>query len=90
MPCGFLKDFIDRTYPIWPELEGKSCAVVAVTEECVGKAISNLKNYCSVCSIRLIRYVNAQAKVPVKVSKDKNVERRLKRLATKLVTCMDA
>jgi multimeric flavodoxin WrbA len=43
MLSGRLKNFIDRTCPIWPHLEGKSLAGLAVAEEGVGQALSNLR-----------------------------------------------
>ena len=45
MLSGLLKNFIDRTCPIWPRLEGKSFAGIAVAEEGIGSAIDNLKTY---------------------------------------------
>lgn len=78
---GLLKNFMDRTCPIWPGLKGKPIAGVAVAEEGVGKAIDNLKTYASVCGMQWIGGVTALGKTPKQVSKDKAVERRLKRLA---------
>lgn len=40
---GLLKNFLDRTVAIWPRLEGKSVAGIAVAEEGIGQAIQNLK-----------------------------------------------
>jgi len=34
---GLLKNFLDRTCAIWPHLEGKSLAGVAVAEEGIGR-----------------------------------------------------
>lgn len=86
MLSGLLKNFMDRTCPIWPRLEGKSCAGVAVAEEGVGKAIDNLKTYSSLCGMTWLGQVTALAKTPREASKNAAVERRLKRLARKLVS----
>ena len=80
---GLLKNFMDRTCPIWPRLEGKPMAGLAVAEEGVGKAIENLKTYASVCGMQWIGSVTALGKTPKQVSKNKDVEKCLKRLATK-------
>ena len=85
MLSGLLKSFMDRTCPIWPRLEGKSCAGVAVAEEGIGKAIDNLKTYSSLCGMVWLGQVTALAKTPREASKDAAVERRLKRLARKLM-----
>jgi multimeric flavodoxin WrbA len=85
MLSGLLKNFIDRTCPVWPRLEGKKIAGLAVAEEGVGQAIQNIKTYGSLIKMQWIGSVTALAKTPGEVSKNKNVERRLKRLAKKLV-----
>jgi multimeric flavodoxin WrbA len=85
---GLLKNFMDRTCPIWPRLEGKPVAGVAVAEEGVGKAVENLKTYASICGMRWVGQVTALGKTPKQVSRDKNVERRLKRLAGKFVSTL--
>lgn len=85
MLSGLLKNFMDRTCPIWPRLEGKSCAGVAVAEEGIGKAVDNLKTYSSLCRMRWLGQVTALASTPRQASTDRAVERRLQRLARKLV-----
>ena len=80
MLSGLLKNFIDRTCPIWPRLELKPIVGVAVAEENIGKAVENLRQYSSVCGMRWIGHVTALAKTPKQVSKDINIERRLERL----------
>jgi multimeric flavodoxin WrbA len=85
MVPGLLKNFMDRTCPIWPKLELKPIVSIAVAEEGVGKAVKNLKTYSSVCGMRWVGYVTALAKTPEQVSKDKDVERRLEQLARKLI-----
>ena len=83
---GLLKNFIDRTCPIWPKLEGKIAAGIAVAEEGIGTAIENLKTYCSVCEMRWVGSVTALAKDPKEVAKNEDAERQLKDLAEKIVT----
>lgn len=85
MLSGLLKNFIDRTGAIWPRLEGKKIAGLAVAEEGVGQAIQNFKTYASLCKMRWVGSVTALAKMPGEVKYDQNVERKLKRLAQKLV-----
>jgi multimeric flavodoxin WrbA len=85
MLSGLLKNCMDRTCPIWPKLESKPLAGIAVAEEGIGKAVDNLKTYASICAMRWVGGVTALAKNPGEVSKDKDVERKLRRLARKLV-----
>jgi len=85
MLSGLLKNFMDRTCPIWPRLELKPVVGVAVAEENIGKAVENLRTYSSVCGMRWVGHVTALAKTPKQVSKDRDVERRLERLGKKLL-----
>ena len=85
---GMLKNFMDRTCPIWPKLDGKPVVGLAVAEEGVGKAIQNLRTYSSLCSMQWVGQVTALAKTPKQVSKDKDVEKRLEKLAGKLVNTL--
>jgi len=84
MLSGLLKNFMDRTCPIWPRLEGKAVVGIAVAEEGIGKAIENLKTYSSVCGMHWVGHVTSLAKKPEQVSKDKDTEKRLERLARRL------
>jgi len=84
MLSGLLKNCLDRTCPIWPRLESKPVAGIAVAEEGVGKAVDNLKTYASICNMRWVGSVTALAKDPGQVSKDPDVQRRLRRLGRKL------
>jgi multimeric flavodoxin WrbA len=84
MLSGLLKNFIDRTCPIWPKLEGKRLAGLAVAEEGIGQAMQNLKVYASLCKMHWAGGVKALAKKPGDVGQDKNLELRLKRLARRL------
>ena len=90
MLSGLLKNFIDRTCPIWPRLEGKLFAGIAVAEEGLGKAIDNLRTYCSVCGMHWGGYVTALAKTPGQVSEDKTIDKRLQQLARKLISQLNA
>ncbi|MCJ7522063.1 MAG: flavodoxin family protein [Dehalococcoidia bacterium] len=85
MLSGLLKNFMDRTCPIWPILELKPIVGVAVAEENIGKAVENLRTYSSVCGMRWVGHVTALAKTPKQVSKDRNIERRLERLGRELI-----
>lgn len=82
---GLLKTFLDRTTPIWPALEGKKIAGLAVAEEGVGQAIQNLKTYGTLCKMQWIGSVKTLAKTPGDAAQDKGLEVRLKRLAKIIV-----
>jgi multimeric flavodoxin WrbA len=82
---GLLKNFLDRTCAVWPCLEGKPLAGVAVAEEGIGQAIQNLKTYGSLCGMKWVGSVTGLAKNPGDISKDKNVSRRLVKLADKII-----
>jgi len=56
----------------------------------VGKSVENLKTYSSVCGMRWVGQVTALGKTPKQVSRDKNVDRSLKRLARKFVEALQA
>jgi multimeric flavodoxin WrbA len=85
MLSGRLKNFLDRTCAVWPRLEGKKIAGLAVAEEGIGQTIRNLKTYASLLKMRWIGSVTALAKNPGDAARDKNLERRLKKLAQKIV-----
>jgi len=85
MVSGLLKNFMDRTCPIWPRLEKKPSLGIAVAEAGIGKAVENMKTYASVCNMRWIGEVTALARDPRQVSKEKDIELKLKKLAEKLV-----
>lgn len=89
MLSGLLKNFMDRTCPIWPKLELKPIVGIAVAEEGIGKAVDNLRTYASVCGMRWIGYVTALARTPQRVSKDMDAGRQLEQLARKLVRAME-
>ena len=89
MLSGLVKNFMDRTCPIWPRLESKPIVGLAVAEEGIGKAIDNLRTYSSVCGMRWVGHVTALAKTPRQVSKDQDVEKRLEQLGRKLVGALE-
>ena len=90
MLSGLLKNFMDRTCPIWLRLEGKRVVGIAVAEEGIGKAIENLKTYASVCGMRWVGHVAALAKTPEQVSQNRDVERRLEQLGGELIGMLKA
>jgi multimeric flavodoxin WrbA len=81
---GLLKNFMDRTCAIWPKLNGKPVAGVAVAEEGIGQAIHNLQSYAKICSMPWVGSVIGLAKAPGEIAKDKSVARRLLKLADKI------
>ncbi len=85
MVSGLLKNFMDRTCPIWPKLEKKPIVGLAVAEAGIGKAVENIKTYASVCNMRWVGDVTALARDPRQVSKEKDIEPRLKKLSEKLI-----
>ncbi len=87
MLSGLLKNFLDRTCPIWPRLEGKKIAGLAVAEEGIGQTVQNLKTYASLCKIHWMGSVTTLAKTPGEAAQNKNVETRLRRLGNKLARC---
>src|SRR5512136_664336 len=86
MLSGLLKNFLDRTCPIWPRLEGKKIVGLAVAEEGIGQAIQNFKTYASLCKMQWVGSATALAKTPGEVAQNVNLERRLKRLGERLVS----
>jgi multimeric flavodoxin WrbA len=83
---GILKNFMDRTCAIWPRLEGKPVAGVAVAEEGIGQAIQNFKTYASLCGMHWVGSVTGLAKNPGEIAANKNITRRLFKLADKITT----
>jgi multimeric flavodoxin WrbA len=84
MVSGQMKNFMDRTCPIWTKMKGKPIAGLAAAEEGIGKTVDNMKTYASVCSMSWAGSVTVLAKGPHEAAQIKNLERRLKRLANKL------
>ena len=81
---GILKNFMDRTCAIWPGLEGKSLAGIAVAEEGIGQSIQNFKKYAALCKMPWVGSVTGLAKNPGAIAGNKNVTRRLIKLADKI------
>jgi multimeric flavodoxin WrbA len=86
MLSGLLKVFLDRTCAIWPRLEGKRIAGLAVAEEGIGQTMRNLKGYATLCKMHWIGSVTALAKNPGDAARVPGLEKRLARLARKLVS----
>jgi multimeric flavodoxin WrbA len=80
MVSGLLKNFMDRTCPIWPRLEDKRFAGIAVAEEGIGTAVDNLKTYAAVCGMSWAGSVTALAKKPREVSKSTGIGEKLQEL----------
>ena len=85
MLSGRLKNFLDRTCAVWPRLEGKRVAGLAVAEEGIGQTVRNLKGYASLCKMHWVGSVTALAKNPGDAAKVPGLEKRLKRLAHKII-----
>jgi len=83
---GLMKNFLDRTCAVWPRLEGKRLAGLAVAEETTGQVILNLRYYAKLLKMRWAGSVFAFAKNPGDAAKVPGLERRLKRLAQKILT----
>lgn len=81
---GLLKNFLDRTCPIWPALKGKSIAGIAVAEEGIGASLRNLRTYGDLLGMRWLGSVTTLAKNPKDASRDPLLKKRLERLGTKL------
>ena len=82
---GLLKNFLDRTCAVWPRLEGKRLAGVVVAEETAGQTMQNLIYYARLLKMRWAGCVSALAKNPGDAAKVAGLERRLKRLAGKMM-----
>jgi multimeric flavodoxin WrbA len=85
MLSGLLKNFLDRTCAVWPRLEGKRAAGLAVAEEGIGQTMLNLKGYASLCKMRWVGVVSVLAKNPGDAAKVPGLERRLARLARRIL-----
>jgi multimeric flavodoxin WrbA len=82
---GLLKNFLDRTCAVWPRLEGKRLAGMAVAEETTGQVMQNLKYYGMLLKMEWVGSVFAFAKLPGDAAKNPGVEGRIKRLAQKIM-----
>jgi multimeric flavodoxin WrbA len=81
MLSGLLKNFMDRTCPIWPKLKGKGCVGIAVAEEGIGKAVENIQTYASLCRMKWIGSATALAKTPRQAASDAAIAAEIGRLA---------
>ena len=84
MLSGLLKNFLDRTCAVWPRLEGKRIAGLAVAEEGTGQTMRNLKGYASLCKMRWMGGISVLAKNPGDAARVPGLKKRLARLARKL------
>jgi multimeric flavodoxin WrbA len=82
---GLLKNFLDRTCAVWPRLEGKRLAGLAVAEETTGQAMQNLKYYSKLLKMQWAGSVFTFAKLPGDAAKKPGVEKRINRLAKKIL-----
>jgi multimeric flavodoxin WrbA len=85
MLSGLLKNFLDRTCAVWPRLEGKRIAGLAVAEEGIGQTMRNLKGYASLCKMQWMGSVSVLAKKPGDAAKVPGLEKRLASLSRKLI-----
>ena len=88
---GLLKNFIDRTNPIYHKLKGKKFAFVVVGQlkgeegEASRKFVVDfLKNLCEIHEMEFSGYVFGIALKPEEIAEDENVIKELKELGEKL------
>ncbi len=86
MLSGLLKNFLDRTCAVWPRLEGKRIAGLAVAEETTGQVIQNLRYYAKLLKMPWAGSVFVFAKLPGDAVKIPGIEGRLNRLAKKIIS----
>ncbi len=84
MLSGLLKNFMDRTIPVWPLLKGKSAAGVAAAEDTVGKALENLRTYAEVCGLEWAGDVSAFAKTAGEIANNEGIAAALNGLGRRL------
>ncbi|BAS32190.1 flavodoxin family protein [Dehalococcoides mccartyi] len=77
MLSGLTKNFIDRTCPVWPSLQGKKMGGVAVAEESIGQALLNLKQYAEVCHMKYLGSLELLAKTPKEASRNTSLPEKL-------------
>jgi len=86
MISGLLKNFIDRTCPVWTQIKGKPLAGLLVAEEGIGQAVRNLRQYADVCGLTWAGSVTVLAKNPHDAEHIGGLDSRLKRLARHIMT----
>lgn len=82
---GCLKNFMDRTIPIWPLLRGKRAAGVAVAEDGLGRAVDNLRTYSDLLQLEWVGEVTAMGRDPGDVAHRAGVADMLASLGRRLV-----
>ena len=85
---GLLKNFLDRTVPIWPLLKGKRAAGIAVAEDGVGKTLENLRTYTDLCKMTWVGEVSALATKPGEVASNETVAVSLAELGRRMVEAL--
>lgn len=90
MLSGLMKNFIDRTCPLWTKMQGKPSVGLAVAEDGIGQAIRNLKAYAKICQFDWVGSVTSLAKEPGQVKQHRGIDRRLKHLAHQLILRCEA
>jgi multimeric flavodoxin WrbA len=86
MISALLKNFIDRTCPVWTKLEGKSLAGLVVAEEGIGQTMRNIQQYGKVCGMQWAGGVSILAKTPHDAGKNASLKKKLHVLAGKIMS----
>jgi len=89
MLSGLLKNFMDRTIPIWPLLKGKKAAGVAVAEDTLARAIDNIKTYSDLLQLEWMGEVTAIARDPAEVAANEGVAEMLTALGRRIARGSD-
>lgn len=84
MLTGLLKNFMDRTCPIWPKLKGKKMAAIAVAQSDIGEAVNNIKTYADMCRMEWTGSVTILAEKPDEAEQDSGIKNKLSRLSGKI------
>ncbi|MBN1856750.1 MAG: flavodoxin family protein [Dehalococcoidia bacterium] len=87
MLSGLLKNFMDRTIPVWPMLKGKRAAGVAVAADTLALAIDNIRTYSDLLQLEWVGEVAAIARDPGEVAKNDEVAAMLTALGRDLAAC---
>jgi multimeric flavodoxin WrbA len=85
MICGGLKNFIDRTCPVWTQLNGKALAGLLVAEEGIGQSVRNLQQYARVCKMNWSGAVTLLAKNPGEAENIPELQPKLQCLAGRIM-----
>lgn len=89
MLSGLLKNFMDRTVPVWPLLRGKRAAGIAVAEDTIGKAIENIRTYTDLCKMEWVGDVSCLATKPGEVAANEAVAASLAGLGRRMVEALE-